>query len=207
MTTEARDAHAEAKAAKARAKALRPWYRKKRSWLLGIIGVVVLIIILVNVTSGHSTPTNDAASASTAPPTTASGTPGLNQVALDGDFAFTVTSMQCGLTTIGQNGITKSAPAGSQWCLVNMTVKNDKTVSQTFFSTNQKAIDAHGVQLSADTDAVLYLPNDTNTVSAEVNPGVTIKVTVPFQLASTDSIKQVVLHDSAFSDGVTVNVG
>lgn len=48
--TSPKDARAEAKATKARAKALRPWYRKKRWWLLG---VVVLIVIIGAATSGR----------------------------------------------------------------------------------------------------------------------------------------------------------
>jgi hypothetical protein len=37
-----KDAKAEAKAAIAKAKALRPWFKKKRFWLLGIVGIIVV---------------------------------------------------------------------------------------------------------------------------------------------------------------------
>jgi len=37
QVTEAKEANAEVKAAKARAKALRPWFKKKRYWLLGFV--------------------------------------------------------------------------------------------------------------------------------------------------------------------------
>ena len=42
--------------------------------------------------------------------------------------------------------------------------------------------------------------------SSTVNPGVTIQATVPFRLATGDTIKSLQLHDSAFSGGVTVKV-
>ena len=42
MSDEARAAKADAKAAKARAKELRPFYKKKRWWLLAIVAVVII---------------------------------------------------------------------------------------------------------------------------------------------------------------------
>lgn len=43
------EAKADAKAAKARAKAMRPWYRKKRFWLLG---AAVLLVVIVAASGG-----------------------------------------------------------------------------------------------------------------------------------------------------------
>lgn len=54
MGTNAQDARAEAAAAKARAKALRPWYRKKRYWLLSVLALVIVIIIAVAVSAGKA---------------------------------------------------------------------------------------------------------------------------------------------------------
>ena len=89
-----------------------------------------------------------------------------------------------------------------------MNVKNDKTGSQTFSSSAQKAIDGKGNELSADDGAVIYLPNDTQAEFSTVNPGVSITAVVPFQLPVTSKIAKFELHDSDFSGGVTVyNVG
>jgi len=182
-------------------------------WIaVGVVAVIVIIIIVAS--SSKKSNDNNATTASTAAgaaasttPTTAPGTPGLNQVAKDGDFAFTVTSVQCGVTNLGTDPISTTASAGTQWCLANMSVTNDKSESQDFFADNQKAIDATGKSLSADTEALIYLPNNGTSSDSTVNPGVTITATVPFQISSTDSIKQLELHDSAFSGGVLVNVG
>lgn len=134
--------------------------------------------------------------------------PHIGQVAKDGDFAFTVTAVQCGVTQVGDGDFGETAPAGSQWCLATMNVKNDKSEGQTFFASNQKAIDDHGNQLSADDAAILYLPNDAAAESSSVNPGVSVSVVVPFQLPTTRRIAKFELHDSAFSGGVSVyNVG
>jgi hypothetical protein len=46
--TDRRQARAEAKVARARAKALRPWYRKKRWWLLGSLVAIIVIIAVAN---------------------------------------------------------------------------------------------------------------------------------------------------------------
>jgi hypothetical protein len=130
--------------------------------------------------------------------------PHIGQVAKDGDFAFTVTSVQCGLTSVGTDPLTETAPAGTQWCVANMTVKNIKSAAQTFSSSNQKAVDGHGNELSADVTALVYLPNGAQSEFATVNPGVSISGQVPFQLPATGKIVKVILHDSLFSGGVTV---
>ena len=53
-SSEYRDAKSEAKAEKARAKALRPWFRKKR-FILPLIGLV-LIVVIAAVSAGGSDP-------------------------------------------------------------------------------------------------------------------------------------------------------
>jgi len=181
--------------------------RKAWPWVVG--GVVALLAVIVAVAAASSkknTPPAADSATTTTSTTAAPGNPGLNQVAKDGDFAFTVKGMQCGVTTIGNPPITESAPAGTQWCLVTMTVSNDKATGQEFFAANQYAVDSSGKQLSPDDSAVAYLPGDSNAF-ATINPGVTVTAVVPFQLSATDHIKQVILHDSPFSGGVTVDVG
>jgi hypothetical protein len=45
VSTELKEARAEAKGAKAHAKALRPWYRKKRYWALAILALVIGVAV------------------------------------------------------------------------------------------------------------------------------------------------------------------
>lgn len=70
MSNEYKNARAERKAAKVRAKAMRPWYAKKRTWLAGIIAVIVIIVIATNVggSSGGSSASNSPATTSTSSP-------------------------------------------------------------------------------------------------------------------------------------------
>ena len=57
-----KQAKAEAIAAKAKAKALRPWFKKKRFWALGIIG---LMIIGSAISQGDSSTTSSESSNAT----------------------------------------------------------------------------------------------------------------------------------------------
>ena len=73
MSDDPKSAKIEAKVAKAKAKALRPWYQKKRYWVLGAI---VLIAVISSVAKGSksgksptaSAPTTIAASSATTEP-------------------------------------------------------------------------------------------------------------------------------------------
>ena len=85
-----------------------------------------------------------------------------------------------------------------------MTVTDDTGTSQTYFSGNQYAYDPAGHQFSADataTEALVSADDDT-----EVHPGATINVIFPFQIPVNDRIIRLELHDSAYSNGVTVDV-
>jgi hypothetical protein len=92
--------------------------------------------------------------------------------------------------------------------LSTMNVKNIKSGSQSFGASDQKAVDGHGNQLDADDGALIYLPNGVGEAFEQVNPGISITATVPFQVPASGKITKFILHDSAFSGGVTVyNVG
>ena len=66
MTDEAFNAKVEAKVAKAKAKALRPWFKKKRVWLLVIIGLIVVVAATSGGGSESSNSTTEAAPANEA---------------------------------------------------------------------------------------------------------------------------------------------
>lgn len=55
MSDDARTARADAKVAKAKAKALRPWYAKKRYWLLAVIAIIIVAGIAAGSSSSKST--------------------------------------------------------------------------------------------------------------------------------------------------------
>lgn len=140
----------------------------------------------------------------TPPPTTkAPGQP----TGADGSFKFTVTSQQCGLTMIGTDPFTVTAPAGTQWCIYGLNVANVKSSAKGFGSSNQNAVDSSNRQLDVDDSALARMPNGVAAAFTNVNPGVSIDVQIPFQISTGDSIKYLILHDSGLSGGVKVNVG
>lgn len=66
-TTPAPDPHAQRKAAKAYAKATRPWWKKKRFWLLGLLAAIVAVAALSSQTDTPSDPGTDTATTQSAP--------------------------------------------------------------------------------------------------------------------------------------------
>jgi hypothetical protein len=62
VSTELKEARAEAKAAKAHAKALRPWYRKKRYWTLAILALVIGVAVAGGSSKSSNTPSSSVSS-------------------------------------------------------------------------------------------------------------------------------------------------
>ena len=81
-------------------------------------------------------------------------------------------------------GLTGSLPPGSKECLVKLRVTDDKGEAQTYFASNQFAIDAAGHKLTADdNDIFLNAAHD----DTQINPGVSLTVLVPYQTSRNRS--------------------
>lgn len=129
----------------------------------------------------------------------------MNQPAKDGKFQFTVTKMDCSKTSIGRSPLTQKAQG--KFCLVNVTVKNIGDEAQLFDASSQKALDAQGTTYDADGGAGIYLPDGGEAFLNNINPGNQVKGTLVFDVPPTVKVTSLELHDSPFSDGVTVSVG
>lgn len=123
----------------------------------------------------------------------------------DGKFEFTVTSVKCGVTSVGDSML--GAKAQGQFCLVALKVTNIGKEPQYFSDDNQKAFGADKSQYSADSNADLYVNGDNQVLFNEINPGNSVTGTIVFDIPKTAKLASLELHDSAFSGGVTVNVG
>lgn len=212
-----KDAKAQAKAAKAYAKASRPWFKKKR-FIVPLALVVLAIIIGVNGGGSEDAPaaatvgtgaegntsnaTDDSADVDSAD---SQATAGLGDKVRDGKFEFTVKKVDCGKTRIGSAAF--GTKAQGQFCFVSLKIKNIGDEAQTMFADNQYLFDQKGRKSSADVDAAMYMGDRAQTLWEEINPGNVLKGVVVFDVPKNAEPTSLELHDSMFSDGVTVSLG
>lgn len=207
-TTDPKEAKADAAAAKAKAKALRPWFKKKR-FIIPI--AIVAIIIISNVANAGGG--NNSASTDTSNNTSSSSEEtkveepkeaGLNTPVVDGKFTFTVTSVECGIPSVGDEYLSETAQG--QFCRVGLVVENTGNEPQYMFADNQKAFDAEGREFAPATSAMIYDGDAGGAWMTEINPGNSITGSLLFDIPAGATLTSIELHDSAFSGGVTVSL-
>jgi hypothetical protein len=130
--------------------------------------------------------------------------PGLNMAVRDGKFEFVVKSVNCGKTSVGSQYLNKKAQG--QFCTVTMSVKNIGSKAQTFFVDSQKAVTTSGTECAPDSTATMYMSGEQSTWINEINPGNAISGSIVFDVPTNVKIAKLELHDSMFSNGVTVTV-
>jgi hypothetical protein len=137
----------------------------------------------------YTTPTSEAA-----PPP-----PGLNQEARDGKFGFTVLSVER-VASVTDRFETKTAQG--LYAVVSIKITNTGTRPQSFFATNQKLKDNKGREFEAGFGTFTGEFHDGD----DINPGNQVYAKMAFDIPPDAQPAQIVLHDSAFSFGVTVNL-
>jgi hypothetical protein len=118
-------------------------------------------------------------------------------------MAYDVESMECRVTQLGTIYAGTTAPAGSQWCLVRLTVTNVGT-SPTIYTSGGTAFDSMGDKFSSDEEAEPYV---SDAFGVTLNPGVTISDVVPFQLSMTDSLSRMEFSSFMTPGSVSVPLG
>lgn len=166
-----------------------------------ILGLVVIGVISSAVGGGSKSGTNSSKSSGSKKAETAK----VGQAANDGKFEFTVSSVECGKTSVGANQyLTKTAQG--QYCLLNVTVKNIGDQAQSLLSSNQFLLNASGQKYSADDMATIYnAPNGTSWYN-DINPGNSVNGAIVFDIPKDQTATTAELHDSAFSNGVKVTL-
>lgn len=178
---------------------------KKHKKLTVFIGIMVVLIIAISASGsggGDTTKSTSDTSTKTEPEAT---TAKIGEPARDGKFEFTVKSLECGKPNVGSQYLTKTAQG--QYCLLNIGVKNIGDEAQSLYSGNQYLFNDAGQKFSADSTATAYA-DTTNSVSwfSEINPGNSVEGALVFDVPKDVVITQARLHDSAFSNGVIVNL-
>lgn len=190
------------------------WFARHKV-LSVVIGLVVLIAISSAASAGNKSNTSDTASNKTTNSDQPSSgqkqevkatTAKVGQPARDGKFEFTVNTIRCGETTIGNQYLNKTAQG--QFCRLNLTVKNIADVAQSLDGSSQCLFNATGQKYAADTTATFYTEpsNASTTWYNSVNPGNAVTGDIIFDIPKDQVPATAELHDSAFSGGVRVNL-
>lgn len=119
----------------------------------------------------------------------------------DGQFEFTVTKVEKNVASVGSEYLNEKAQG--TYVIVHVTVKNIGEKAQLFSDSSQKVLDGSGREFSTDTAAGIYI-EDNKVFFNDINPGNSVKGKLVFDMPKGASPATVELHDSPFSDGVTV---
>jgi hypothetical protein len=194
------------------AAAPRPPEKNSALLIVGIVGGVVMVLfaglIFLGVI-GASLNKHDKSSAARVtdtgtPPRTPTAAPlptipAIGQEVRDGQFAFTVTSIDRSKTAGDLSNQFEIVPAQGEFLNVHMTVVNTGNHAQTFFATNQKLKISNRVY-EANSQAALW----TQSLNVTINPGNSIQAVVSFDVPPGTNGGTVQLHDSTFSGGAEV---
>jgi hypothetical protein len=122
----------------------------------------------------------------------------------DDSYQFTVTKVTCGVKRVGDCYLGEKAQG--QFCLVKMRVKNVGKEPIHFSDETQALVDTKGKQYSPDDEAWIYM--DDSDPYAEINPGNTLKTTVPFDVSKRAKPDYLLLKAGVFgfSEGVRVKL-
>ncbi|AUH70403.1 MULTISPECIES: DUF4352 domain-containing protein [Gordonia] len=196
--------------------------RKKWPWIVGI--VVVVVIIAAAMSGGDDDKSTDKTAKSAATVSqradTATAVPddetneksdkkskdaGLNTPVRDGKFEFTVTGVEKGVPSVGDNPYLTEQAQG-QFVILSVTVKNIGKKPQSFSPTAQKLTDSEDRTFEPDTTAQIALGGSDITVWDNINPGNAVDVKLVFDMPKGAVPAAVELHDSMFSNGASVDL-
>ncbi|MEX5721155.1 DUF4352 domain-containing protein [Geodermatophilus maliterrae] len=192
------------------APAKKPFYKK--AWFLVLAALAVIAVVAPkggssgddsasggSVAAGESVAqdSTDAVAQESADPAAV----GIGQSAADGDFQFVVHGVDCSQTELGDQYFNTTAQG--QFCLVDLTITNIGSESQSFLGDNATLFNAQGQKFSADTEAAFYLEN-ADSLYEEINPGNALNTKVVFDVPAGMVPSSIELHDSMLSGGVTV---
>jgi hypothetical protein len=197
----------------------RPARRDGKPWIWALVGIVVLVGLFAFGAAAQSFSNrpdkDDATAAAPAPaktttpakaPTTkpAATGPKIGSSVRDGQFAFVVTAVDCGKSTLGTADV--HLTADGKYCVLTVSVHNVGGQSRIFTSTSQKAYDADGTKFSSDTEAGFYANNANQTLLKKLNPGDQVTEKLVFDVPKSIKLTTLELHDSPFSGGVKVSL-
>jgi hypothetical protein len=177
---------------------------------LGAVGLIIVIIIVAAIASGGGGGGGGGggsaagSSSAAAPPSSAASQPGIGDKVRDGKFEFVITKITHA-KTVGPSGFGQTAQG--RYTILHVTVTNIGNQAQTLDDSSQFLFDAAGRKFDASSQADIYINGSSDSVFLQdINPGNTVHGKIAFDLPSSDKAVKAELHDSPFSDGVTVSL-
>lgn len=129
-----------------------------------------------------------------------SNDPGIGSPVRDGKFEFTVHGLSRTSVAGDPSNEFLQEKAKGEFIGVSLSVTNVGDDPQSYFPSEQKLV-VNGRQFNASN--ILLLSEDTGAI----NPGLSVDTTVYFDVPPGSVPEFIVLHDSAFSNGVKVSLG
>ncbi|HEX6446541.1 MAG TPA: DUF4352 domain-containing protein [Streptosporangiales bacterium] len=185
--------------------------------ILGLVSVVLATVVYVGLLYAAGNAADEAMRSSRLPTTSSTIEPSagsthgaakvakIGQSVRDGKFEFTVVKVthatHVGDSVFGEN-------AQGRYTIVQLRIKNIGNESQSLLDDNQYAYDAKGRKFSADSSADIALSGTDKgaTWFNEINPGNSVHGKIAFDMPAKAKAVKIELHDSMFSDGVTVSL-
>jgi hypothetical protein len=207
---ELKAAKVEASIAKAKMKAMRPWFKKKRF----IIPIAFLLLIVFSQVagggqdesetsqSGSSSQTKDPNSNSSESEEPSTSMPGIGDKAIDGELQFIVTDVKCGIKRVGSEYL-NAEPQG-QFCKIGLVIENVGSESATMYSSSQDLYDNKGRKFATDDTAMIYSESENGTWANEINPGNSADGSLIYDVPLDIVLDYIELRGGLFSDGVKV---
>lgn len=174
--------------------------------VLGGIGALVssaaLIVGFLSGVVGDTLPSYS--SSETSDSTATAPMPKIGTPVSDGSLMFTVNSLECGIKTVGTEYMNTTAQG--QFCKVGLTVENTGKEPARMFSSAQKAFDTQGREFADDSTPAIYDQTSSSIWMEEINPGNAVTGNIYFDIPDGAVLDRIQLHESIYSDGVSVSL-
>lgn len=192
--------------------------RKKRHGCLfallgagGLLVIIVVIAVIAAIAGGGSGPSTGTVAAPSSGSSGSSGSTGVHSAGIgdrvrDGKFQFVITGVSH-RKSVGPVSLGLGETAQGEFTVLHLTVTNIGAQSQTLDDSSQFVFDAKGRKFDANSSADIQAnPNGGGAFLNDINPGNSVHAVILFDLPKGDKAVKAELHDSAFSDGVTVSL-
>ncbi|MFB5661535.1 DUF4352 domain-containing protein [Alteribacillus sp. HJP-4] len=191
-------------------KARRKWYMKKRSWLGGIIALIIIISVVANMGNEEAATepeSNDEdATAVEAEASETEGaeeepaeTAGIGEEVEVGDIAFTVNEVS--EQSEIEDEFLDTLTTEGKFVVVDLTVNNNDSEARFIDGEMFRLLGSEETEYKSSIDADMYLNDDIGFFLEEVNPNMSTTGKIAFEIPADESYKLQVSSGLGWSGG------